>query len=157
MFSGHIRYSNIKPWMICYLIPCIADMQRPVPVDWRAATTSYWVMSRNTAIWVFLVFRVRAMTELTYFDGRVFHGLSPTPEDTIVLLHSGNSFVSRTSISGFLSLWHRIYRTLLTLDYYYTDIQLSAYTVTIKQFHYSYVLLETNVGGLLCMFGRWGF
>ena len=53
--------------MSSYPIPFFADMQRAVPADSGAGTSSYLVMSSNTAISSFSIFWNRAWAELIYF------------------------------------------------------------------------------------------
>ena len=49
-----------QTWISPYPIPFFADMQRAVPVDSGAGTSSYWVMSSYTAISNFSIFWDRA-------------------------------------------------------------------------------------------------
>ena len=53
--------------MSSYLTPCYADMQRAVPSDPGAGTSSYWVMPSYTAIKHFSIFWGRAQARLIYF------------------------------------------------------------------------------------------
>ena len=66
-FSCRICYLDIKPWMSSYPILCNTDMQRVVSGDSGTGTSSYWVMPSNTAIWISLLFRDRAMAGLIEF------------------------------------------------------------------------------------------
>ena len=53
--------------MSSYLTPCYADIQRAVPSDPGAGTSSYWVMPSYTAISHFSIFWGRAQARLIYF------------------------------------------------------------------------------------------
>ena len=61
LFSGQIRYSNIKPWTSSYSIPSNADTQRAVPGGSGAWTSWYWSMPGNAALRLPSIFRNRAM------------------------------------------------------------------------------------------------
>ena len=53
--------------MSSYPIPFYADMQRAVPWNSAAGTSSYRIMPSNTAIWNISIFRDTAWAELIYF------------------------------------------------------------------------------------------
>ena len=53
--------------MSSYPITCYVDMQRAVPVDSGAGTSSYRVLPSNTAAKNFSIFRDRSWAELIYF------------------------------------------------------------------------------------------
>ena len=59
--------SKYQTWRNSYLIPSKAYMQREVPGDPGAGTSSYWVMPSNTATKISTIFRNRVITELIYF------------------------------------------------------------------------------------------
>ena len=58
--------SKYQTWTNSYLIPSNAYMQREVPGDPGAGTSSYWVMPSNTATKISTIFRDRVITELIY-------------------------------------------------------------------------------------------
>ena len=63
-----VKYAiKYQTWMSSYPTPCYADMQRAVPSDSGAATSSYWVMPSYTAISNFSIFWGRTWAELIYF------------------------------------------------------------------------------------------
>ena len=66
-------------------------------------------------IWISSIFRDRADAELINFQisATMFF---MTQVDKFLILYSGYSFVLRVSILAYLSFWHCIFRTLLTLD-----------------------------------------
>ena len=58
--------SKYQTWTNSYLIPSNASMQREVRADPGAGTSSYWVMSSNTATNISTIFRDRVITKLIY-------------------------------------------------------------------------------------------
>ena len=65
-FFGKIRYLNIRHERTLTSFPSNAYMQREVPGDPGAGTSSYWVMPGNTATKISTIFRDRVITELIY-------------------------------------------------------------------------------------------
>ena len=59
-FSGQICYIDIKPWIRSNLILCNADIQRILPGDSDAETSSYCLIPNNTAIFIYIYFLYRA-------------------------------------------------------------------------------------------------
>ena len=63
-----VKYATkYQTWMSSYPTPCYADMQRAVPSDSGAGTSSYWVMLSYSAISNFSIFWERVSAELIYF------------------------------------------------------------------------------------------
>ena len=58
--------SKYQTWTNSYLFPSNAEMQRELPGDPGAGTSSYWVMPSNTATKISTIFRDRVITELIY-------------------------------------------------------------------------------------------
>ena len=65
-FFGQIRYLNIRHERTLTLPPLMLKMQREVPGDRGAGTSSYWVMPSNTATKISTIFRDRVIIELIY-------------------------------------------------------------------------------------------
>ena len=63
-----VKYAiKYQTWMSSYSTPCYADLQRAMPSDSGAGTSSYWVMPSYTAISNFSIFWGRAQAGLIYF------------------------------------------------------------------------------------------
>ena len=56
MYCFLVKYAIYQTWKSFYPIPFYADMQRAVPANSGAGTSSYWVMPSNTALSNFLIF-----------------------------------------------------------------------------------------------------
>ena len=92
--------------------PCQADMQRAVPADSVAGTSSYWVMPRNTAIWNFSIFRDTNNLFISRFRSwcSLWCSINSCGQISFIKLWI---FIF---ISAHLSIKHHIFRTLLTLN-----------------------------------------
>ena len=97
-------------------IPCYADMQRTVPADPGAGASSYWVMPSNTTIGVSEYFEIgpRQIWFIFPFLRRCPLWCSADTCGRISFI----TFWLFGFISAYLSIQHRIFRTLLTLDNY---------------------------------------
>ena len=118
IFFGQIRYLNIRhertltwsPLMLKCSERCRETQQR------EPAHTGWCLVIQPQNFHDISRYGHNRIDLPPYFCSDGLYDVPPSHLDTFILSLSGYSFVSRVFISAKLSIWHRIFRTLLTSD-----------------------------------------